>query len=65
MVSKKAPDGAHRLNFNFPVGLHKRVKRMALELDTTVTALFVKWATENVERYERRRAGKATESPKP
>ncbi len=65
MVSKKAPDGAHRLNLNFPVGLHKRVKQMALDLDTSVTALFVKWATESVERHERKRAGKDTKSTEP
>ncbi len=55
-MTKKAPDATCRLNLIFPKGLHKRVKQMALDLDTSITGLFIKWATDNVERHERGRS---------
>ncbi len=52
----KALDGTSRLNINIPIGLHKRLRQMALDLETNVTALIIKWATEKAEKHEQKKS---------
>ena len=40
----------HRVNFNIDKDLHYKVKKLALEKDTTATNLYIKWTIEGLER---------------
>lgn len=40
----------HRVNFNIDKDLHYKVKKLALEKDTTATSLYIKWTIEGLKR---------------
>lgn len=46
----------HRVNFNIDKDLHYKVKKLALELDTTATKLYVQWTIEGLEREKQKKA---------
>lgn len=46
-----------RLNVEVPAPLHKDLRRMAVENDTTVTAIVVESVKERVERFMARQSG--------